>query len=170
VFHIGIVGHRYLADQETVAFVSDQCLHILKEARSKHPEVVALSAIAEGSDTLFAEAALSLGIPLEIVRPFDDYVADFETPAARKRYEQLRAAAKTETLLAHQERSDAAYGAAMDWIVRKCDLLVIVWDGLPALGPGGTGSAVKEASQLHRAWLHLDVSDFSVKSYPEGNK
>lgn len=167
MFYIGIVGHRFLADQETVAFVSEQCLAILQQGQSQHSEVVALSAIAEGADTLFAEAALALGLPLEIVRPFEDYAADFETPAAAKRYEHLRAAAKTERQLAYRERSDEAYGAAMDWIVKNSDLLVIVWDGLPALGPGGTGSAVKEATQLKLPWMHLDVSDFSVKSYPE---
>lgn len=166
MFRIGIVGHRYLANRETIAFVNEQCFVILKQVKSEHTDVVALSAIAEGADTLFAEAALALDIPLEIVRPFDDYAADFETKVARERYEELRAAARSEKRLVHKERSDIAYGAAMNWIVNHSDLLVIAWDGLPAAGPGGTGSAVKEAVHLNRPWLHLDVSDLSVKSHP----
>jgi hypothetical protein len=166
VFRIGIVGHRYLADSETIAFVKDQCTFLLKQALSEHSDVIALSAIAEGADTLFAEAALELGMPLEIVRPFDDYAADFETEDARARYEKLRAAARSENKLIHRERSDKAYGAAMSWIVTKSDVVVIAWDGLPAAGPGGTGSAVELLNQLNRSWLHLDVSDLSVKFRP----
>jgi hypothetical protein len=165
VFRIGIVGHRYLANKETIAFVREQCGVVLKQARSEHTDVVALSAIAEGADTLFAETALGLDIPLEIVRPFDDYAADFETKDARERYAELRAAARTESKLAHRERSDTAYGAAMSWIVTSSDVVVIAWDGLPADGPGGTGSAVELVIKLNRLWLHLDVSDLSVKLY-----
>ena len=69
-------------------------------------ELRALSAIAEGADTLFAEAALELSIPLDIVRPFQDYAADFRKKVARERYEKLRAAARSEKKLHHHERSD----------------------------------------------------------------
>lgn len=166
MFRIGIVGHRYLANGETIAFVEEQCSLFLKQVHSEHDEVIALSAIAEGADTLFAEAALELGIPLEIVRPFDTYAADFETRVATERYEKLRAAARTESKLVHSERSDNAYGAAMNWIVTNSDVVVIAWDGLPAAGPGGTGSAVDLVIKLNRPWLYLDVSDLSVKFYP----
>lgn len=162
MFHLGIVGHRYLASPETVTFVADQCLAILKQTKVAHPDVVALSAIAEGADTLFAEAALALAIPLEIVRPFRDYVSDFKTATSRRRYKKLRAAARREVELVHQKRSDAAYEAAMNWIVTQSDVLVVVWDGLRAAGAGGTGDAVKEAALLNRTWLHLDVTNLSV--------
>lgn len=170
MFRIGIVGHRYLANSETVAFVAEQSLVVLKQVQVKHPDVVALSAIAEGADTLFAEAALLLGIPLEIVRPFEDYATDFETHLARTRYETLRAAARCEEILTRKERSDAAYEAAMNWVVMRSDLLVVAWDGRPAEGAGGTGDAVKRATQLNKPWLHLDVTDLSVKSHAVGAK
>src|SRR5436853_5294315 len=124
MLRLGIVGHRYLAKRETSAFVADQCLAILKQAQAEHTDVVALSAIAEGADTLFAEAALSLNIPLEIVRPFARYAFDFKTTDARRRYEKLHAAARCETRLNHEERSDVAYRAAMNWIVKESDVLV----------------------------------------------
>lgn len=165
MFRIGIVGHRYLANVETIAFVANQSLAALKRAQAEHSDVVALSAIAEGSDTLFAEAALTLAIPLEIVRPFAEYAADFETLSAKRRYEELRAAARREVKLPHEDRSDVAYEAAMNWIVTRSDLLLLAWDGLPAGGAGGTGDAVKQAVQLNRPWLHLDVTDLSVKAH-----
>jgi hypothetical protein len=170
MFRIGIVGHRYLANSETIAFVTEQSLAVLRQAQKTHPDVVALSAIAEGADTLFAEAALLLGIPLEIVRPFEDYASDFETHFVRTRYETLRAAARCEEILTRRERSDAAYEAAMNWVVMRSDLLVVAWDGRPAEGAGGTGDAVKRAAQLNKPWLHLDVTDLSVKYHAVGAK
>jgi hypothetical protein len=165
MFYVGIVGHRYLADQQTETFVLEQCKVILRQAKAERGELVAISALAEGADTLFAEAALALDIPLEIVRPFADYATDFETASAKARYEKLRAAARREVLLTHQDRSNVAYEAAMNWIVENSDLLVVAWDGLPAEGAGGTGDAVKQAIKLNRHWLHLDVTDLSVKTY-----
>jgi hypothetical protein len=82
----------------------------------------AISALAEGADTLFAEAALQLGVPLEIVRPFDRYVDDFATRPSRSRYRGLVEAARRETRLPFAAASVHAYEAAMAWVVRACDL------------------------------------------------
>lgn len=169
MFRIGVVGHRYLANSETIAFVANQSLAALKQAQAEHSEVVALSAIAEGADTLFAEAALTLDIPLEIVRPFAEYAADFETVTARRRYQELRVGARWEVKLTYEGRSNVAYEAAMNWIVRQSDLLVVVWDGLPAEGAGGTGDAVRQAVRLNKPWLHLGVKDLSVKLHNVGS-
>ena len=168
MFYVGIVGHRYLTNRETEAFVSEQCLVILKQAKLEHDDVVAISAIAEGADTLFAEVALALDIPLEIVRPYADYGSDFETVSARKRYEKLRVASRREEKLAHEKRSNVAYKAAMIWIVEKSDFLAVVWDGLPAEGAGGTGDAVKQAKKLARPWSHLDVTNLTVTVHRAG--
>jgi hypothetical protein len=169
MFCIGIVGHRYLANSETIAFVARQSVAALKQAQAEHSDVVALSAIAEGADTLFAEAALTLGIPLDLVQPFANYAADFESLPARELYEELRAAARDEVKLTYTERSNLAYEAAMRWIVERSDLLVVAWDGLPAEGAGGTGDAVKRAVQLNKPWLHLDVTNLSVTAHPAIN-
>lgn len=169
MFRIGIVGHRYLANAQTAAFVVEQSLAALKQAQVEHSDVVALSAIAEGADTLFAEAALTLHIPLEVVRPFATYALDFETPLAKKHYEELRAAARCELKLNYEQRSNAAYEAAMNWIVTQSDLLLVAWDGLPAEGAGGTGDAVNEATRLKVPWIHLDVTDLST-TYHRGEQ
>lgn len=167
MFHLGIVGHRYLKNDEATAFVAQQSLFILRRMQTEHLDLIALSAIAEGADTLFAEAAISLDIPLEIVRPFRDYAADFETASSRTRYEKLRALAQKEELLPFDERSDAAYVAGMNWIVARSDFLVVAWDGQPAAGPGGTGDAVSLITALSRPWVHLDVTNLSVELHTD---
>ena len=158
---IGIVGHRKLASGE-MAFVARASEEILQQVRSEHEDVIAVSAIAEGADTLFAEAAISLGVPLELVRPFDAYPSDFVGRSSRERYNRLRASARNEIQLKYPVRSDAAYEAAMAWVVQNSNLLVAVWDGRAAKGPGGTGHAVERAMRLNRDWIHLNTTDFSM--------
>ena len=169
-FRIGIVGHRYLASKETVAFVAATCLGILKEQQVEHKNVSALSALAEGSDTLFAEAAVALNIRLEIVRPFEEYATDFTDSSARQRYERLRSVAYCETRLANASRSDAAYIEAMRWIVDNSSLLLAVWDGSPARGSGGTGDATARANLIKCDWIHMNVTDLSVNYHLFGKR
>ena len=162
MIRIGIVGHRYLGSPAVSAFVARQCSAILKHAQATHNNVMALSALAEGSDTLFAEAALTLDIPLEIVRPFEAYAGDFTSESARLRHERLCAAARSEVQLPYVHRSDDAYRAAMGWIVTNTDVLVAVWDGRPAEVGGATGYAIEQANRLHHPWIHLNVTDLQV--------
>lgn len=152
MFRVGIVGHRQFASPLHDAYVARQCRDILSRVRAEHDDAVAVSALAVGADTLFAEAAVELGIPLEVVTPFARYEEDFAARAERARYHGLRRAARSETVLAYAARSDAAYVAAMNWIVDGCDLLVAVWDGRA----GVTGSAVLRARRLSRDWYHLN--------------
>jgi hypothetical protein len=154
---IGIVGHRYFCDQSVVAFISQQCFGLLEQFKALDPALTTISAIAEGADTIFAEAALKLDLPLEIVLPFRDYVSDFPTEDARERYRRLRAAACTEKILPYATRSDEAYEAAMNWVIMQADLLIAVWDGLPSGGTGGTGYAVQQAIELNQPWIHLNT-------------
>jgi len=161
-FRIGIVGHRYLANEDTIAFVTSACSTVLRKFQAERKSLVALSALAEGADTLFADAAVALQIPLQIVRPFQEYATDFSVQSAKNSYERLRFSASNETDLEYIGRSNEAYLAGMHWIVDRCDLLVAVWDGSPAKGLGGTGDAVERAVLLNRDWIHLDVVDLSV--------
>jgi hypothetical protein len=157
---IGIVGHRYLRSAET--FVERHCRAILRRAQRRYCAVTALSALAEGSDSLFAEAAIDLGIPLVIVRPFDEYVLDFQSSSARTRYLRLRELAANEVLLEYRQRSEHAYVAAMEWVVFNSDVLLAAWDGMPAAGRGGTGDAVEQAARHRRVWVHLNVAKRSI--------
>jgi hypothetical protein len=163
----GIEGHRFFYDQEVEEFVSFQCTEILSTLQ-QNSQITALSAIAKGSDTIFADAALSLNIPLEIVRPFDTYVNDFVSEESRASYKRLREAAYRETILTYPDRSEDAYYEAMRYIVLHSDLLIAVWDCLPAKGRGGTGEAVKLAIALRKDWIHLNVVDRTAKRFNFG--
>jgi hypothetical protein len=153
---MGVVGHRWFADDATSAFVSLRCREHLRSLRDDAPAVVAVSALATGSDTLFAQAAVGLGIPLLAVRPFESYADDFATEDQRRAYGALWSRAERRVRLPYRSRSDEAYGAAMRWVAERSDVLLAIWDGRPAARAGGTADAVGHARALGRAVLHLD--------------
>jgi hypothetical protein len=153
---MGVVGHRWFADEATTAFVATRCREHLSALREDAPSVLAVSALATGSDTLFAEAAVGLGIPLVAVRPFDRYADDFASDGERRAYGALWSRAQRRVRLPYESRSDEAYGAAMRWVAERSDVLLAIWDGRPAARTGGTADAVAHARALGRAVLHVD--------------
>jgi len=165
MIRIGIVGHRFLGEQPTVDFVTEQCISILRQMKKRYRNVVALSAIAEGADMIFAEAASSLNIPFEIVRPFEEYIQDFETPVLKDRYLSLQKMAVKEIRLPYDKRSEESYFYAMQWVVRNSDLLIAVWDGKEGTSGIGTAATVKEAIRTNSNWIHLDVTSKFTTSH-----
>ena len=159
---IGITGHRDLGEEE-VGFVAEALHDLLARLKKEHPKgLVALSALAEGVDTLFAEAALALSIPLEVVIPFEEYAKDFPPGPPRQHFEQLLAYAQTIHRLPYRKRSDDAYLAGGIWIADHSDLLVAVWDGQPARGKGGTGDVVAYARQNGNPMVQINPVNWSV--------
>jgi hypothetical protein len=165
VTRIAIVGHRALGGEAVEGFVAQASKTLLQDAKGRWQRVDAVSALAEGADTLFAEAALELDVPLHVVTPFAEYESDFVEPRARLRHAVLRASAVTETRLPFYARSDGAYEAAMRWVVDTCDLLVAAWDGRPSVGRGGTGDAVGYALATGRPLVHLDTAERAVRTF-----
>lgn len=144
-YRVAITGHRTLGGSGGEARVREQCRQVLAQAQAQHPRVVALSALAEGADSVFAEVALELGIPLEVVIPFRGYEEDFAPGPSQQRYQRLLVTTSDRSRLDFNERSDQAYLAGGKWVVDRADLLVAVWDGQPARGEGGTADIIEYA-------------------------
>ena len=152
---VGVVGHRYLT-AEGAAFTARMCARLLFDIRASHSRTTALSALAEGADTLFASAAVALGVPLDIIQPHDDYRSDFRSSTALAAYDRLVAKARHRRLLPYRQRSDAAYQTAMRLVADDCDVLAVVWDGYPSKSVGGTADTVRYARARGRAVVHLN--------------
>jgi hypothetical protein len=135
----GITGHRQLP----AAAVDLAARHWASTLRVGPPPH-GVSSLAEGADQLFAEYLLAVGGTLEVIEPCADY-ANALAGDARARYQRLHDAAAEVTTLPYPGPSPAAYLAAGLVVVKRCDLLFAVWDGLPARGPGGTGDVVGHA-------------------------
>jgi hypothetical protein len=119
------------------------------EVKAQHAAVEALTAIAEGADSLFAETALALGIPLRVVMPFATYIEDFPEGPARERFLHLQQLATPIETLNYTECSDDAYFAGGLWVVDRANLLVALWDEQPARGHGCTAEIVDYARRKH---------------------
>ncbi len=149
-FHVvGFTGHRQLADS---VGVSAAITAALQEMRKDSPgEWIAMSSAAAGADLMFVRAAFSLGMGWEAILPLP--LVDFERDFPAADWPEVR------TLLARAERTEVAaepgsreesYLSGGFEIVNNCDLLLAVWDGMPARGKGGTADVVAYARAMGR--------------------
>lgn len=163
LYRIAVTGHRDLGDEKTIQFVRDTFHIILNQTQHNNPAgVVALSGLAEGSDTLFAETALMLDVSLEAVIAYQGFAQDFPPGPRQERYLNLLSRCQTVHQLPFRWHSKNAYMAVGHWLVEHCDLLIAAWDGQPARGRGGTGDVVAYAQQCNKPVCHIHTQQRNV--------
>jgi hypothetical protein len=155
LYSIGVVGHRFLDLKQTL-FVQSCCRALLSRFNQIH-NVIALTALAEGTDTIFAEQALDLNLKLGAILPYQNYIDDFQSRDSRQRFFRLKKLATYEISHPYTARSDAAYQAAMDWIVDNSNLVVIAWNGTKYDGLRATENSAYRCVRHNRPWVHLDI-------------
>jgi len=201
---IGVTGHRIGAkfsqgQAETVRQTVDGLLaDITRLARectaanswafvAGEPVISTISALAEGSDRILAEAGLARNHPLNAILPFwrADYRCDFETDDSRQRFDSLLARADAVfELNGNRDSAERAYEAAGLLMLANSDVVIAIWDQLPADGIGGTAMIVEhavaegvpvilidprtpaEASILWRADLTLPTARTGIEDVP----
>ena len=150
LFHVvGFSGHRQLADTNGVASAIRTALESL---RSESPgEWIALASAAAGADLLFVGAALELGMGWEasLPLPLVDFERDFP-PQEWVAVKTLLARAEHLEIASEPGSRDEAYLTGGFEIVNRCDVLLVVWDGQPARGKGGTADVVAYARAMGR--------------------
>jgi 8-oxo-dGTP pyrophosphatase MutT (NUDIX family) len=169
VLRIGFSGHQQLGDETTQQFVAQQLRELLIKyqqwAHEHRQKMLVYSALAMGADQLFVKTALELSIPVEVVIPCARYEEIFSTEEARSEYRRLLEAAQQIHRLPSHECSDEAYLAAGQWIVDHSDLLIVVWNGYPAAGKGGTAEFVHYARSLGLPFVHVSTRKHPTKQY-----
>lgn len=153
---IAVTGHQRLGDAATEAFVQESFGAQLARLRDAHPHgIVALSGLAAGADTIFAEVALRGGLPVEACLAAPDIAENFAPGPERERFLTLCGMSRRVHRLPYAGRSNAAYMALGRWLVDSCDVLIAAWNGLPAAGEGGTADVVAYARAAGRPVIHL---------------
>lgn len=164
-YTVAVTGHCKLGSAMITCFVEATCLDVLSRLQEQHAgNLQALSAVAIGADTIFADAAIQLDIPLSVVLAADDIIGDYPSLVDRKRFSRLCGLGQVHRL-PFSARCDAAYVALGQYLVNTCDILVAIWNGQPAAGPGGTGDVVTYARARARPIIHIDTSAATVR-YP----
>jgi len=162
---IGVTGHRIgtkfsQSQADAVRCTIDQLLSDITRRAQQCVEdnrwafaageavVSTISALAEGSDRILAEAGLAQGHPLNVILPFAriDYRRDFESEASRQTFDALLAkAGAVFELNGNREGAERAYEAAGLLMLANADIVIAIWDQLPADGIGGTAMIVEHA-------------------------
>jgi hypothetical protein len=142
VMRLAITGHRGLP-QSTSELV-DQALR--DEVRQQAGEVVGLSCLADGADSLFAKAVLDQGGSLIVIVPAAHY-RDGLPQEHHPTYDELLHRAADIVRLDHTESTSESHMDASTTMIHMADRLVAVWDGKPARGYGGTADVVQAARE-----------------------
>ncbi|MBL8564208.1 MAG: hypothetical protein JNM89_00655 [Hyphomicrobiaceae bacterium] len=160
---IAVTGHRpnrlHIGTDETQRRVASVLAMLL--AVSRAPRAIAISALAEGADRIFADCALARGMRLEVLLPFasEDYETTFSDAEATPHYRSLLARAQRITTLSGSlADSKAAFEAVGHATVETADILVAVWDGKPAAGRGGTPEIISYALARAKPVILIDAA------------
>jgi hypothetical protein len=145
---VGVTGHRDVADTHVDA-ARDLVVQRLRQLAHDYPHtpIVVLSPLAEGADRIVAEAALSLELEVIVPLPIslEQYRQDFTTPESLAAFDSLLARARSSFVVPHASPAahrDERYAELGSFIAKTSDLLIALWDGLPARGMGGTADVV----------------------------
>ncbi len=168
-YKIGIIGHRDLGNQERHSNIHYCCHRLLKEVKQKYPNVVAISAISDGADSIFANSAISLEIPLETIIPFGKFANDFKQGAPYIKHRELRKLSMTETKVNFSERSKLAYKKSMEWLVFKSNIIVAIWDGQKLGSIGGTWEAICLCMKINKTLIHINSESNDISLYSNMN-
>lgn len=166
---VAVTGHCELGDAATVVFVAEAFETLLRQLRHTHAAgIVALSGLAPGADTIFAEVALGLGLPLEACIAATEVLEKYAPGPAREQHLRLRARSRYVHELPFVNRSGAAYLALGHWLVHTCDLLIAAWNGQAARKPGGTGDVVALARRRGRPVIHIHPLQRTISTLTAG--
>ncbi|MGN7160139.1 hypothetical protein [Sphingomonas sp. SAFR-052] len=150
---VGVTGHRpgrlSGVDPAMLRARIDATLAALAAA-APNDRFRLVGSLAEGADTLAADAALALGWQLDTVLPFahEEYAQDF---AGAKASELTARIDRSANVLELPGRRDGPGGAAAAYeragrvVLTQSDILLAIWDGEPARGRGGAAQIVAEA-------------------------
>lgn len=176
---VGVTGHRPNGlggvDYPTLRERVRQILTIVRDVGreiaadpdagydSADPAFRVVSPLAEGSDRIVAEEAVSLGFELQSPLPFPraGYEQDFVTTESREKFRELLGRAKAVLELdgsrESEESTNRAYESVGRAVLRHCDVLIAIWNGERPKLKGGTAQMVGEAMRLAIPTLWIDT-------------
>jgi len=136
------------------------------------PADLAICGGACGGDLIFAEAALSRGVHIEVYLPFDEPLflarsVDFAGAQWRARFEAVKSRAVLHVMPEENRLADedgATYARNNQWMLESASRFgaqkvefIALWDGRRADGPGGTQHLIEEVRRIGGRWHVITV-------------
>jgi hypothetical protein len=118
------------------------------------------TALATGADQMAAICARSSGYFVSALLPFEpnEYRKDFAPGEELDGFEQaLEAVDEIVSLPGDRAELENAYVLVGQSLVRIADVMIAIWDGEQARGPGGTGHVVAIALENGVPVIHIDI-------------
>jgi hypothetical protein len=154
---IGITGHQKLNNEESWTWVNSSIRRELAEAK---PPVTAVTSLAIGADQLLARLVLERGGGIHAVLPYADIERSFSSDDIQG-YRDLVKHATVEILDTPGTDQDAYLAAGLR-VVDLSDVVIAVWNGLPAKGKGGTADIVEYALGRRKPLIHINPATETV--------
>ncbi|MEV0033776.1 hypothetical protein [Nocardia sp. NPDC050793] len=149
---VGVTGHMNIT--EATELMVYEAVRVLI-ADDDPGELVGVSCIARGADSVFARAVLDAGARLEVVLPSRNYRAAKVKPDHAALFDDLVARAAKVLVMDYDDAGREAYEAANEAVLGSVDRLIAVWDGETGQA-GSTGSVVDLARAkgvpVHVVW------------------
>jgi hypothetical protein len=159
---VGFSGHRQIADMVGPARA---IMEAVSELRHEAPgDWIGLSSVAAGSDQLFVQQIFDLGLSWHAILPLPraQFEQDFRAQEWAIAAEFLARADHVRVIGESASREDGYLDCGME-TVNDADVLIALWDGLPARGKGGTAEVVEYAEALGKPVLIIDANTFAVR-------
>ncbi len=163
LFHVvGFSGHRQVADKAGAATAICTALEWLR--REAPGEWIGLSSIAIGSDQMFVDQVLGLGMSWQVILPLPraEFQKDFDADEWADVEQILTQAEHTRVLSENGTREDAYLDCGME-TVNDADVLLALWDGQAARGKGGTADVVDYARSLGKPVIIIDAATLEIR-------
>lgn len=124
---------------------------------------VAISGMALGVDTVFAQVALELKLPLICAIPCRGQHKVWQ-PESQSLYMDIVRQGHCK-LVSDSEYTRSLMNLRNLWMVENCDKLLAVWDG----SPGGTANCVILAKKKGKEIIYVELSDLMHLRNPKQN-
>lgn len=157
---IGFTGHRHLENKQQVEDLLKNCLADLQR---QYGSLASISSIAEGGDQLFLSLTQARDIPGYVILPFgfERFERDFSPTSWAIAKNRINKAVEL-TIVDACETDEDAYLESGIQTVDGCDILIAVWDGMEAIGKGGTGDIVAYARQRQKPLINIDPNSLAI--------
>jgi hypothetical protein len=181
--NVGVTGHRLDRLDEAALEASTPAIDVLMREivastrtliaqcpgifTDEPPEFRVLSGLAEGSDRHVAGVAMRHGFALHAVLPFHraSYSRDFSSGDSSAAFDTLISKSqRVFEMPGDRGEPDRAYEMAGLGILAQADLLIAIWDGGEARGPGGTAGVVGTALKRGVPVVRFDPSHWHTPS------